>query len=98
MAPTFCGEWKCSETSAGANRLDPVTESKFDKIETRLNELMAVGLGTAGDVKALLHSSSDHEKRLRALEQFRWQMVGVAVGPGSAAGGLIAAAVKMMGA
>lgn len=77
--------------------MDPVIEQRFDKIGERLNDLMAVGLGTSGDVKALLHSSTDHEKRLRALEQFRWQMVGVAVGSGSAAGGLIAAVVKMMG-
>lgn len=38
----------------------------------------------------------DHESRIRALEQFRWRLAGIAMGIGAVSGGVIGALANLL--
>lgn len=84
--------------------MPPVTEEQFQHFTGRLDALILMVSNSAGDmkeiganVKALLGSTADHEKRIRTVERFMWKAIGSAIGAGAAAGGLAAEITRKLG-
>lgn len=69
-------------------------ETKIDYLSERLGK----NEGRLADLEKVAgHPHPDHETRIRALEQFRWRLVGIAMGFGAASGGIAAAIGNMLG-
>jgi hypothetical protein len=59
------------------------------RIEGKLDRLLAASDDHETRIRVLeSHGTARHDARLGSLEQWRWTVVGVALGAGAAAGGL----------
>lgn len=74
---------------------------KLDEISTQLVDVRVTLAGLAAEVKAANAAAAvrdtqhaDHELRLRALERFRWLLVGAGALGGGAIGSVVAAVMK----
>jgi hypothetical protein len=58
----------------------------LDDLASDLTEVRVTTAGIAARLDAALASAEDHEKRLRALERWRWMVAGVSGASGAVVG------------
>lgn len=55
----------------------PDAEAKLDRLVNMVTDVRVDLVGIDGKLERLVSDTADHEKRLRALEAFRWKAAGI---------------------
>ena len=67
----------------------PDSAAKLDQLVTGVHAMEVTLAGVDGKLTRVVDDSKDHERRLRVLEAWRWQMLGAATLLGAAASYII---------